>query len=803
MMSKRWLFGTAAVFGLVLVLALSVPIVARWQLERQLGELFKVSTSVEAVSINPFTGHIILREVRVGTDIELTALDVTLDVGALFSRRVHIEQALVTGLRLPLAYTLNQLKIGELVIPLADDGADIAAVDGEVEAPLLRGWQLDDLLLQDMIVALGYLDNAHVLTVHRGSIAQVGSKFELPVRYDLDLDMDGHSLQALGEVSLATPLLLTLQLQLAADLADFKAYMPQPLAGRLALNQQISLQMSADNTAFSSTGSLQVDNLALAGAQSATISKVDWAGVAGFVEAAGSPPQISANGVLQLDNIALAGPQSLSIRQLGWSGSAEVVVAAAAPPQISTSGELRLDNIALAGQQPVSIRQLGWSGSAQVVIADAAPPTVDATGLLQASDIFVAPLGSLGQLNVRDLRFSEAGLALAEVLLTDLDVLLHILADKSIAGVPTVSSAASTTAESSTTAEPAAAEPMLQVQVDHIGLTGRLHIVDDSVQPKVNILLQELVLQADSLGQGRIATFNLQGRHQEENQTGILRVEGSGRLLDQPLNARLHVVLSQFELHQLSPYLGNGIRSGRLQLDADVKIVDSKIAADNRVKISGLKVDKGLVGGTAGGEMPISLALDLLKDGDGLIDLKIPLSSDLKDFSVDTSYIIQTALVNAARRAAFAYVKQALQPLGTLLFIKGMAEVAARPRFQPLAFAAASAKLEGDSLTYAGKIKDLLLGRPALTITLCGVATDIDKAALALRAAESAAGSPAEGGPALPPEDFRPALLALAEERGAVLTRQFVQGGVDVARLYACRATYVADESAPRLEISL
>ena len=51
--------------------------------------------------------------------------------------------------------------------------------------------------------------------------------------------------------------------------------------------------------------------------------------------------------------------------------------------------------------------------------------------------------------------------------------------------------------------------------------------------------------------------------------------------------------------------------------------------------------------------------------------------------------------------------------------------------------------------------------------------------------------------------DLQPALLALAEARGAALTRQFVEWGVDVARLYACRASYVADQSVPRVDISL
>jgi hypothetical protein len=762
MIIKRWFLGTAAVFGLVLLLvlimALSVPIVARWQLERQLGALFNEPATVEAVSINPFSGRVTLREVRIGNDIGLARLDMTLASAALFSRRVHIEQALLAGLQLPLVYTPHQLKIGKLLLPLAAGAAEAAP---EGEAPLLRGWQIDELLLQDTRVALVYRDNAHLLTVSRGTIKQAASAFALPVGYDLDVAIDGNSLQALGEVSLAAPRLLTLQLQLAVDLADFNAYLPQPLAGRLALNQEISLQVSAESTALSATGSLQVDDLVV------------------------------------LD------PQPLAIRRLDWAGLTSLVVPTGGSPKINASGLLKIGEMALKGSQPVTISQLDWSGSAAIWVHAATLPQIETKGLLLASAIVMAPFGTLGQLALRDLRFSESGLALADAQLTAVDALLRILPDGSIAGMPTRSPPPASAADKQTYAPGLP----LQVQVDHVSLTGQLRIADESTQPQVNIVLQDLVLQAETLGQGQLGTFDLQGRHQAVNQTGMLRLQGSGYLLDQPLNAELQVVLSQFELHQLSPYLGNGIRSGRLQLDARVDIIDGLIAAENRVRIDGLKVDKGLADASGGGDLPLSLALDLLKDGDGRIDLKVPLKTDLFEFSVDTSDLVQTALLNAARRAAFAYVKQALQPLGTLLLIKGVAEAAARPRFKPLEFSPASATLAGDSLLYAAKIKDLLLGRPALTITLCGVATAVDKAAMLSAVAEPAleAGSAAASDMAsvTPAPDLQPALLALAEARGAALTRQFVEWGVDVARLYACRASYVADQSVPRVDISL
>ena len=165
-------------------------------------------------------------------------------------------------------------------------------------------------------------------------------------------------------------------------------------------------------------------------------------------------------------------------------------------------------------------------------------------------------------------------------------------------------------------------------------------------------------MQVNDLGQGLLTRYELKARHQEEHQTGELLITGTGQLLDSPINAELTMSLTQFELHQISPYLGYGIRSGRLGLDSSIKITDNQIAAKNRVRIEGLKLMLAKLKRRASADLPLSVALNLLKDQDGRIDLKVPIQTKLGKFAVDTSDIVNTALVNAAKQAAFAYVKQ-------------------------------------------------------------------------------------------------------------------------------------------------
>ena len=90
-----------------------------------------------------------------------------------------------------------------------------------------------------------------------------------------------------------------------------------------------------------------------------------------------------------------------------------------------------------------------------------------------------------------------------------------------------------------------------------------------------------------------------------------------------------------------------------------------------------------------------------------------------------------------------------------------------------------------------------MINRPGLTITLCGVATQADK--IASSVVEQNRDADAE----LAAEDLAAKLQILAEARGKVVTRRLVDAGIAVERLFSCRPQVLADDSAPRLTISL
>ena len=728
-MNMRKIAGSFVVVISLFALVVSVPIVARWQLEHVLFEMFGEPAQVESVSINLFTGDVQVRGVEVGTEKQLELLDLTLNMRALLSKRVHVERVRIEALSLPVSYQAQSaqtqgappqsgqdqdLTIGGLRVPITQ----AQSVEGAPLAPAWT-WQVDELQLEDVNIALQYLSHKHTWVVRQAKVMLANSEFSRPIGYDLDMAIDSAHLLTLGELQLGAVTRLSAQVQFDAVLADFKDYLPVELAGTLALNQQVDVRLEGVEREIAVIGSTQIKQLHM------------------------------------------------------------------------------------VGKQPLSVDLLDWAGSVSLLLSDDEVPRLEAIGLLRADQVAAQPFGQIKQISLRDMNYSAAGVVVEHITIQGLDALVQMTESGAIAGV-VESAEPAPDAEASTP----------KIHIAELELTGQVRFVDQSRAAVVTLVMPEIALKINDLGQGLLARFELKARHQEEHQTGELLIMGTGHLLDSPINADLTMRLTQFELHQISPYLGYGIRSGRLVLDSSVNITDNQIKAENRVRMEGLKVDTGQAKAMAGADLPLSVALNLLKDKDGRIDLKVPIATKLGKFAVDTSDIVNTALANAAKQAALAYVKQALQPLGTLMFVKDMAAAAARPRFQPVVFSPGSADIEASQWDYVNKVVALMMNRPALTITLCGIASQADEAAIQMveqskveqikveqTKAEQSKGDGADD--EREAKVLAAAMQGLAVSRGKVVTGWFVDAGVAVERLFSCRPQVLADDSAPRVMISL
>jgi len=115
---------------------------------------------------------------------------------------------------------------------------------------------------------------------------------------------------------------------------------------------------------------------------------------------------------------------------------------------------------------------------------------------------------------------------------------------------------------------------------------------------------------------------------------GILRAKGK-LIVSEPLkNLDVNLDLRNFDLANLSSYgekyIGNKIDNGRLSLKLDHKIKDENLTTKNNIRIKNIKLGEKVESKDAI-NAPIGLAIALLEDSEGYIDLDIPIDGDLKN----------------------------------------------------------------------------------------------------------------------------------------------------------------------------
>ncbi|MBC3412988.1 DUF748 domain-containing protein [Pseudomonas sp. SWRI51] len=169
------------------------------------------------------------------------------------------------------------------------------------------------------------------------------------------------------------------------------------------------------------------------------------------------------------------------------------------------------------------------------------------------------------------------------------------------------------------------------------------------------------------------------------------------------------------ELTNLTPYSGKfaglRIRKGRMNLDLHYLITNGQLKAQNKVVIEQLQLgDK--VDSPDAVDLPIRLAVALLKDTNGTISIELPVTGDLNNPQFSVMPIVWQTLRNLVLRAAQAPFKM----LGGLVSGGGAADLG------NVSFAPGSSDLSPDAQEALDKLATALKERPELRLEIEGTA---------------------------------------------------------------------------------
>lgn len=171
----------------------------------------------------------------------------------------------------------------------------------------------------------------------------------------------------------------------------------------------------------------------------------------------------------------------------------------------------------------------------------------------------------------------------------------------------------------------------------------------------------------------------------------------------------LSMTLRNLELASFTPYSGRfagySIRKGKLSADLHYKVQDRKLDADHKFVIDQFELgDK--VDSPDATHLPLKLAVALLKDRNGVIDLNLPVTGDLDDPQFRIGPIVWKVFVNLVTKAATA----PFALLGKLF--GGGAEI------NRIVFAPGQATLDAGNLERIGSLVKALTERPGLKLSV-------------------------------------------------------------------------------------
>lgn len=237
-------------------------------------------------------------------------------------------------------------------------------------------------------------------------------------------------------------------------------------------------------------------------------------------------------------------------------------------------------------------------------------------------------------------------------------------------------------ARAAPTAPPAkAAEPLPPIRIGKLVLSGgRVRFTDNFIKPNYTANLKDLGGTVNRLSSdpAHDATVDLRG----QVSGAPLLIAGRVHPLKQELSLDLRADVRGMELSQLSAYsdkyVGYGIEKGKMTFEVAYQLENRQLKAENRLVLDQLTFGKESTNPEAT-KLPVQLAVALLSDRNGVIDINVPIGGSLDDPQFSLSGIILKVIGNAIMKtvtAPFALIGSLFgggEELSVLEFDKGRA----------------------------------------------------------------------------------------------------------------------------------
>ncbi|WP_065758273.1 DUF748 domain-containing protein [Pseudomonas defluvii] len=253
----------------------------------------------------------------------------------------------------------------------------------------------------------------------------------------------------------------------------------------------------------------------------------------------------------------------------------------------------------------------------------------------------------------------------------------------------------------------------LGIHIGEIAINdGSANFADFSLTPNFATAIQQLNGRIGTIDnrQPKPANVDIKGK---VDRYAPVTIKGALNPFDPMASLDIATSFKRVELTTLTPYSGKfagyRIRKGRLNLDLHYLITKGQLKAENKLVLEQLQLGEKVDSPDAV-DLPIRLAVALLKDTEGKISIELPISGDLNNPQFSVMPIVWQTLRNLVMRAAQAPFK----------FIGGLVSGGDAQDLGSVAFTPGSSDLSSDAKGALEKLASALKARPELRLEIEG-----------------------------------------------------------------------------------
>lgn len=302
-------------------------------------------------------------------------------------------------------------------------------------------------------------------------------------------------------------------------------------------------------------------------------------------------------------------------------------------------------------------------------------------------------LNQAGRLNVQDIVKKPEGEAAAA-------------APASLTSAPEAKAVAPATAPT-----PSPAREVLPIRIAKITLqNGTLNFSDFFVKPNYTVNVTKLGGRITGLSSAAdtVADVDLRGSYAK---TAPVQIQGKLNPLAAKPYLDIKVDVTGVDLTGFSPYSGKyagyNIEKGKLSLNLAYKLENNQLTADNKVFIDQFTFGDAVESPDAT-KLPVNLAISLLKNNRGEIDINLPIAGSLDDPQFSVGGLIVKVIVNL-------FVKAVTSPFALLGSMFGSGE-----ELSNVEFAAGRARVNETAAKKLESMAKALTERSALKLEMTG-----------------------------------------------------------------------------------